>query len=478
MNCRLKVYFVAALCLSGLARAQQPKTPADSSTVIQTETRLVLVDTVVTDKKGAYIRDLMAKDFRVWEDNKEQTVTSFSFEDDPASPTNGQKRYLVLFFDNSTLDPGDQIRARQAAAKFIDTNTGPNRLMAIVNFGGTLQIAQNFTENADRLKSVVNGIKFSAVSPNESASGPMSQLGRAAADFAARDMILALRNLAKSLNSIPGRKTLVLLTAGFRVRPEQMSEVTATIDACNKANVAVYPIDVRGLVTPVAALSAPASSSPLAALAGWSRSLLTPASFGSGSLAFFQRGGAGGGAPGGGAGGGGGRGGAGGGTGGGGIGGGARGGAPGGGGGGRGTPGAPGGAPAGGRPGGPGTPGAPGGGRGPMGPGMGGYPPYQNNPYGQSRDLIPKFPDSTTTNQQIMFMLANGTGGFVIHETNDLAGGLAKIAKEQNEYYILGYTPPEAEEGTCHVLRVKVNRGGTTVRARSGYCFAKPHDLL
>ena len=44
--------------------------------------------------------------------------------------------------------------------------------------------------------------------------------------------------------------------------------------------------------------------------------------------------------------------------------------------------------------------------------------------------------------------------------------------------YILGYTPPESEEGTCHALRVKVDQGGTTVRSRSGYCNAKPRDLL
>ena len=79
------------------------------------------------------------------------------FEAGAASPSNPQKHYLVLFFDNSTMDFGDQARARQAAAKFIDANGGPNRLMAIVNFGGALQIAQNFTDDTQRLKNVVNG---------------------------------------------------------------------------------------------------------------------------------------------------------------------------------------------------------------------------------------------------------------------------------------------------------------------------------
>ncbi len=209
----------------------------------------MLVDTVVTDKKGNYIRDLTGKDFRVWEDNKEQRIESFSFEADPASPTSAQQHYLVLFFDNSTMQFGEQAQARQAALKFIDTNSGPNRLTAIVDFGGTLRIAQNFTADAARLKQVVNGVKFSAVSPNgdvASLGGP--QLSSAAADFGARDVLLSLRSLAKNLASVPGRKTLVFLTAGFVLTSELRSELTAVIDVCNKANVAIYPIDVRGLV--------------------------------------------------------------------------------------------------------------------------------------------------------------------------------------------------------------------------------------
>jgi hypothetical protein len=64
--------------------------------------------------------------------------------------------------------------------------------------------------------------------------------------------------------------------------------------------------------------------------------------------------------------------------------------------------------------------------------------------------------------------------------TNDLLGGMQKIAKEMNEFYLLGYTPPLAEDGkeTCHSIRVKVDKGGNTVRARTGYCTAKSKDVL
>ena len=120
--------------------------------VIRKESRLVLVDTVVTDKKGDYVRDLKQSDFKVYEDNKEQAISTFSTGSDPAIQASGQKRYLILFFDNSTMQTPDQIQARNAANQFIAANANGDHLMAVVDFGGALRIVQNFTANADLLQ--------------------------------------------------------------------------------------------------------------------------------------------------------------------------------------------------------------------------------------------------------------------------------------------------------------------------------------
>ncbi len=472
MRDRRLVLLIGLICLAScwlfldldsnyhVAHAQQPATADTAAPVIHAETRLVLVDTVVTDKKGNYIRDLAQKDFKVWEDGNEQAVTSFSFEESSASSSNSQPHYMVLFFDNSTMDVGDQAKARDAAAKFIDANAGPDRLMAIADFGGSVHISQNFTADAKRLKQVVMGIKGSAVSPNgqqpvmlASLAPPPSApyLGNAEADFGVHSVLLALRSLAKGLSTVPGRKTLVMLTSGFPLTLEYESEVAAVIDTCNKANVAIYPIDVRGLVVPELTgpqgrLTRPATHSgsgsfvpaslhysnkdshrPRLLLTAWAGSSPLPA----------QRG-------------------------------------PGGGGGG-GGPKPPGG-------GGGGGPKPPGGGSGPKPPvGTSGGTRYNNalyNPPPQPRAIVPQFPPSASDNQQVLYQLADGTGGFVILNTNDLLGGLERIAKDQNQYYLLGYKPAVSADGSCHTLKVKVERGGTTVRARSGYCNSKPVDLL
>src|SRR6266496_4394554 len=175
---RLAVWLAAGVMCAAPAssRAQEQPTPpppqaaspADQqpTVVIKKESKLVLVDAVVADKKGNYIRDLAQNDFKVFEDNKEQPISTFSSGADAATQASGQRHYLILFFDNSTMAAPDQIQARSAAAKFIEANAGPDRLMAVVDFGGSLRIVQNFTASSVLLRAAVSGIKSSSVDPN------------------------------------------------------------------------------------------------------------------------------------------------------------------------------------------------------------------------------------------------------------------------------------------------------------------------
>ena len=477
--------------------AQQPAAPSGEQkpipvdTVIRTESRIVLVDAVVTDKKGHYITDLKKEDFKVYEDNKEQAITSFSFASDPAlQNASNQKHYMILFFDTSSMEMADQMQARSAATKFIESNTNPDALMAVVNFGGSLQIRQNFTANAELLKAAVSGSSVPHIDSNASQQTMVATIGmptisNAEADYGARSMLLSIRSLAKNLRAVPGRKMLILFTAGFPLTVESQSELTATIDACNKANVAVYPLDVRGLVPggsgarlmppfregtgKVVAASTvhdgPQAIRPRLILSSYRLAEAGEPQKPGGGGGGGVPGGGGGGAPGGGGGG--------------------RGGAPGGGpgggtggtGGGKGGTGGTGGTGAGGGKGGTGG-GAPAGGGGGVARPPTTYSNYYNNPMNQPQILLPKIPTSTTVNQQVMQMLAEGTGGFTIYNTNDLLGGLQRIAQEMNQFYVLGYVPQESKEGSCHTLKVKMSHGGTEVRSRSGYCNVRPVNPL
>jgi VWFA-related protein len=491
-DCRLVLGLMAVVTWVAGARAQAPEPPKPAAgseqgaataplPVIKTESRIVLVDAVVRDKRGNYVRDLQQQEFKVYEDNKEQAITSFSFGSDPGSQEKGQKRYLVLFFDNSSMDKADQIQARKAAGTFIEKYAGPERMMAVAEFGGSLMIKQNFTANATQLKTAVSGIQTpyletnpdSTTQPAMLASAGAFSLNNAASDLGAQSMLLAIRSLAKNLRAVPGRKMLVLFSAGFPLDAERLSELTATIDACNRANIAVYSLDVRGLVAPGGSArlqerNGERSIPGRAMIDGVRRTQprLLMASYRLAASPEPQKPGGGGGGGGGGTGGGGGHPGSGG--------------SPGTG-GGTGNAGGKGGGTTGGA-----TGGTAGGGKGgTSGSAAGGgttASPYRNyygnNPLNQPRTIVPPIPTTVATNQQILQMIAQGTGGFPIYNTNDLLGGLESIAREANEFYVLGYVPQASAEGSCHTLKVKVSRGGTEVRYRLGYCNARPADPL
>jgi VWFA-related protein len=361
------------LCFAGVLGAQ-------SSPVIQTETREVLVDAIVTGKNGAYVSDLTAKDFHLSQDGKEQTIQGFELE---SASSTAQTRSLVLFFDETSMEARDQVPVRQAAASFIDAEAGPKHMMAIVTFDGSMRIAQNFTDNAGRLKDALNQASFHGLAPSAADSdrsheaptledrlGPRSSGNAAATSLGLRNMIRSLGELGKSLGVLPGRKIVVLFTGTLSSYGDPKSEVREAVDAANKSGVAFYPVDVR----PVIVQTSPGDGLP--------------------PPGGFRRG----------------------------------------------------------------------------GPSRG--------PEGDSDDLGAPLSNSGSSSQDVLFGLANGTGGFVVRNTTDLLGGLQNIAQEQNQYYVLTYVAPESKEGACHTIRVKVDRKQTTVRARSNYCTEKPLDSL
>jgi VWFA-related protein len=74
-----------------------------------------------------------------------------------------------------------------------------------------------------------------------------------------------------------------------------------------------------------------------------------------------------------------------------------------------------------------------------------------------------------------LHVLPEATGGLWLKNTNDLTWALDKVAADQEGYYILGYTPDKAfferKDGAPQFrkLKVKVKRGGVSVRSRSGF---------
>ena len=440
------------IAVAALLPAQRPKSeePAPPGNVIRTETQLVVVDAVVMDKKGNLVRDLTAKDFKIQEDKRDQAIKSFALE--TAQSPNAQKRYLMLFFDDTSLEVGDQIKARQAATKFIAGNTTPNLAIAVGNFSGVMSIVQNFTEDRDKVTKAIatlgmsGGTRTNASSPPPSSGGRGGQLTgpTGSANYSSgRQLIQGLRDWAKNLASIPGRKALIVFSGGFAVNADLEREISLTADACNRANVAIYAIDVRDIGSSLfkAAVS-PANGSTMSPANGSTMTsamslralrnspILMALRMSLTDLAFQTKGGTGGG----------------------------------------GTTGGTG-----------GTAGSSSAG-GAMGPSTGASGRGANNNSFGNNSTQPAFgsssADSGAANQQGLERLAESTGGYSVRNTQDPLEAMNKIANEVDEHYVIGYTPPDSEEGSCHSIRVRVDKGGLKVRSRNEYCKVRPKDVL
>jgi len=246
------VAFLFALGWLGLAPVRVPaapggqrKQPAETApNVIKTEADLVLVDVAVTDKKFHYFKDLGQKDFHVFEDGVEQNIVSFAREADIKANTPSHKRYMVLFFDNTAMRSSAQMEERQAAAKFVETAASPNLMMAVMDFGGVLHVAQNFTANGDLLRNAVKGLEVSVVQTNAPGG---RRAGGYQTDYGTLALLLAFRDIAKMLTTVPGRKTILYFSSGFVISRERQSDFQQTLDALNRADVAVYAVGTGGL---------------------------------------------------------------------------------------------------------------------------------------------------------------------------------------------------------------------------------------
>jgi VWFA-related protein len=91
-----------------------------------------------------------------------------------------------------------------------------------------------------------------------------------------------------------------------------------------------------------------------------------------------------------------------------------------------------------------------------------------------SMDLIPK---SLERNEDLLRFdprsglgqLADQTGGFLIHDTNDLSNGLRRISDDMHGYYMMTYIPKNQDyNGQFRRINVKLSRSNLELQTRKG----------
>src|ERR1700757_1315963 len=120
-----------------------PELAQGSSKPIQLDVSLVLINMTVTDPYDRLVTGLEKENFRVFEDGREQEVTTFSSEDVPIS--------IGVIFDMSGSMSDKIGRARQAAVQFLKT-ANPRDEFFMVSFNDRAELTSRFTSSVDELQ--------------------------------------------------------------------------------------------------------------------------------------------------------------------------------------------------------------------------------------------------------------------------------------------------------------------------------------
>ena len=210
-----------------------PKKPAgekpDDNFTLAVEIELVNLDVVVTDKKGNFIPNLTAKNFRVFEDKVEQKVTNFS-------PTNAPLTIVILVeFANTLAFWYDDVVTPTAG--FIQM-LRPDDWAALVAYDLRPEILSDFTQDKRELFAGLNRMRIPG--------------------FSETNLFDALKDTLDRLEEVDGKKAVLLIGTGV----DTFSKITfdTMLKRVNSTNAVIYCIgmmqfmreymDARGYLAP------------------------------------------------------------------------------------------------------------------------------------------------------------------------------------------------------------------------------------
>ena len=298
----------------GLSKVEESRTLyAQSQTppVFRTGVNLVLVDVVVRDRNGAFVKGLTSDDFELLEDGVRQQVVTFAVEEitpnaapvetaatltaagrlpspslrlGKAAPTTDAApaadapaarpltsedvaghRLLTLVFDTSSMQPEDVQKAIDSATTWVDEQMTKADLVAIASIGSGLQVLTDFTSDKERVRTVLSafaatdGTAYATVDASTAATDEAAQAATddtTAVDASAQELdtfnndvrLRALKTLAEALRPIQQKKAIIYFSSGMqRSGTDNQIELRAAVNAAVRANVAIYPVDSRGL---------------------------------------------------------------------------------------------------------------------------------------------------------------------------------------------------------------------------------------
>jgi VWFA-related protein len=265
-----------------------PEAPQRPQYRMRVTSELVLVNVVARDKKGNLIRGLKKEDFTVTEDGKRQQISTFDFENVDELATAGaaqatitgaagsasllhsdraganpfdarDRRLMLLFFDFSGMDPEQIDRGVDSAKKFVKDKMLPADMIALVSLSTNMRVDLDFTSDKAKVLSVLSSYTSSQgqgydLGSEGSSEGEAESGGSYTPDdtdyntFTADRKLLALQAIMQALGKIDQKKSIIYFSNGItQSGVDNQSALRATTASAVRANVSIYPLDVRGL---------------------------------------------------------------------------------------------------------------------------------------------------------------------------------------------------------------------------------------
>jgi len=189
------------------------------------------------------------------------------------------RRLVVLLFDFSTMAIPEQIRVQNTAIGFIRNDLKPADLVCIMETTtGPLEVLQDFTDDRDALEAAVKKFRIGegADMVDNLACATCAYTGSTAdpntfdADQTEFDIfnidkkLTTIETATKLLAAYPEKKALMYFSSGLtQSGMDNQAELMNLINTAKKSNVAIFPIDARGMMA-----SAPGGDASTASASG------------------------------------------------------------------------------------------------------------------------------------------------------------------------------------------------------------------
>jgi VWFA-related protein len=145
---------------------------------IRVQTNMVEVGVVVRDSHGGTVGGLQQSDFEVYDEGKPQKIAFFAVENSPSTlstepveppttsatpvppprfPAVPKPRYVALYFDDTSLKPGDVALAAKAAQQFIRESMEPGDKIGIFTSSNTVSLT--FTDDKQKILDTLGQVR-------------------------------------------------------------------------------------------------------------------------------------------------------------------------------------------------------------------------------------------------------------------------------------------------------------------------------